>query len=131
MERSESWGAADEDRGVSETSCSMIAQKLGVAAGIFACRRAGHPARRRWRVVRKGAFDLAPAPGGKMPPSTAARMAAATPLLPTVDTYQWGEGEDRHLLHGYIRMRLVGMAAALILVETIFIFICPHQTPRV
>src|SRR5882672_2147686 len=31
-------------------------------------------------------------PGGKMPPSTAARMAAATHLRPTVNTYPSWEG---------------------------------------
>ena len=31
-------------------------------------------------------------PGGKMPPSTAAKMAAATSLLPTLNTYVKGRG---------------------------------------
>ncbi len=32
-------------------------------------------------------------PGGKMPPSTAAKMAAATDVNPTLNTYRTGEGQ--------------------------------------
>jgi len=33
------------------------------SGGHLACRRAGHPARRKWRVVREGACDLTPVAG--------------------------------------------------------------------
>jgi hypothetical protein len=47
------------------------------------------PARRKWRVVRKAIAIGHLRPGGKMPPSTAAKMAAATHLPSTVNTCWW------------------------------------------
>jgi len=52
------------------------------SGGRLACRRAGHPARRN-KLLKSSAYlqtakNRSCFPGGKMPPSTAARMAAAT-----------------------------------------------------
>src|ERR1051326_9016437 len=45
-----------------------------------ACRRARHPARRKWRVVREGLTVQRLRPGGKVPASMAAAMARIQPL---------------------------------------------------